>query len=289
MQTDSRRPRRRFGWLIAILTALALSMAPQWTVAQQSPQEIWDKARNGDTDAQVQLGYHYLADNHADHDLSTARYWFGQAAEAGSSEAAAQLGICCSITPSDPKIWNWHWLHWQWAQMPVTQRRSSGWLRCWLPGWRSRRPMPGGHGHSTSSLPRNNTRAPRSHWESTIFKVSRLNSRSTGQVALFRASAAQNNAMGQYHMFALHLSGAIEGADPDVALSWLIKAVEQDLPQALFALGQLHIRGNLVAKNRSRGFELVSQAARAGLSEAQFQLGLGSQWRLRCARTRPLP
>ena len=274
LQTHAGRAQRGRGWLTALLIALVLALTPPAATAQQSPQEIWENARNGDVQAQLELGYHYLSTDHADHDLASARYWFEQATEKGSAEAAAQLGLLVLDNPQQPEDF-------ELAVTALSIGADAGFPEA---QFRLASVLTSGFGLATPDAGRARAyfelAAAQNHAGAQAalgvyyFQGIEVERSVTRAAQLFRAAADQGEAMGQYHMFTLHASGAIENASEDAAREWLILAVEQDLPHAIFALGQLHIQGKLVAKNAERGRELVKQAARAGLADAQFQAGV---------------
>lgn len=260
--------------MIGFLVASAIAILPVTATAQQTPQEIWEDARNGNAQAQLQLGYHYLSPDHADHDLKTARYWFEQATENGSTEGAAQLGLLVLDNPQKPEDI-------ELALKALSIGADAGFPEA---QFRLASILATGFGLAT----------PDARRARALYELAAAQNHAGAQAALgvyyfqgieversvdraarlFKAAADLGNALGQYHMFALHASRSIEQASDDAARNWLILAVEQDLPQAIFALGQLHIQGTLVEKSADRGKELVKQAARAGLAEAQFQAGV---------------
>lgn len=274
MQTDRKRPRHGRRWLIAGLSALLIVAGHQTTSAQQSPQEIWEKARNGDADAQLALGYHYQAENHADYDLKTARYWFERAAEAGSGEAAARLGILLLDNPQQPEdielaiasLSSGAEAGIADAQFRLASALATG-LALAAPDPRLARVLyerAAAQSHPGAQASLGVYYFQGIEGEQSIERAAQL----------FRASALQGHPLGQYHMAVLHMSGQGANSDPSQALQWLQQAVAQDLPQAVFALGRLHVDGQLVQQNTERGVELVKRAARAGFAEAQFQMGV---------------
>ena len=62
----------------------------------------------------------------------------------------------------------------------------------------------------------------------------------------------------------------------DTALHWYTKASQEELPAALNGLGYMHLYGygDAVGQDSLRAIELFKQAADAGNSEGQFNLGV---------------
>ena len=58
------------------------------------------------------------------------------------------------------------------------------------------------------------------------------------------------------------------------AVVWWQKAATQDDPEALYNLAIAHLKGQGVAQDAQKGFELLLRAASKGITAAQSKLGL---------------
>ena len=81
---------------------------------------------------------------------------------------------------------------------------------------------------------------------------------------------ADTGAMLWFGVMAAEGLGRAEGAG--TALSWFQRAAEQDHPLALFNLGVLYWKGELVGRDRSFAVALWRRAAEFDLAEAQFNV-----------------
>jgi TPR repeat protein len=89
---------------------------------------------------------------------------------------------------------------------------------------------------------------------------------------LFRQSAEQGFAKGQYHLGRCYLDGRGVPKDERSALEWFQRAAEQGDMEAQYTLGTLYVTG-FVVKDDAQGVEWVRKAAEGGLAPAQFSMG----------------
>ena len=89
---------------------------------------------------------------------------------------------------------------------------------------------------------------------------------------LFRLSADQGNAAGQFSMGMAYLHGIGLIRNPAEAAKWLRRSAEQEDPGAQFTLGTLYEDGQGVRRDLAEAEKWYSKAAGHGVREAQERL-----------------
>jgi TPR repeat protein len=97
--------------------------------------------------------------------------------------------------------------------------------------------------------------------------------RGMGHKALgrLRKVAKQGDPVAQYYL--ARRLGALELGESPHSAKWYRAAAEQELPAAEFRLGQLHLTGEGVPRDREQAEDWLLRAARHGVVEAYFVLG----------------
>ncbi len=241
--------------------------------AADSPQQLWEKANNGDVTAQHQLGLHHQAPGTPDFDLNAARFWLEKAAGNGSAEAATDLALLLLDALKDDAERDVAIRNLELgaaAGLPRAQFHLATILAKGLLG------LPGQPEQARSLMSRAAARNyPPALAALGVFYYNGVAGEQSVAEAerLFRAAADAGNALGQYHIAVLYLTDFYGEPDRTAARVWLARAVAQELPQALMIKGQLDLEDAQSAKERLAAFALIKRAAGYGLADAQILAG----------------
>ena len=89
-------------------------------------------------------------------------------------------------------------------------------------------------------------------------------------VKWFRKTIEQGFALGQAALGRCYLGGIGVKKDPDEAFQWLQKAADQGFPEALLLVGHCYLNGLGVGKSAQGALTWYTKSAEAGLAEAQY-------------------
>src|SRR6266536_2738660 len=83
--------------ICTILALLAIQVCAEQHDRQKMLEEIKTRAEEGEAQAQIELGRHFLEQGDVTHDDAEALKWFHRAADQGLPEAQYELGLCYTI------------------------------------------------------------------------------------------------------------------------------------------------------------------------------------------------
>ncbi|MCM2307995.1 MAG: sel1 repeat family protein [Sulfuritalea sp.] len=102
-----------------------------------------------------------------------------------------------------------------------------------------------------------------------------VNKDSRAALDWYRKSAEQGFSEAQYNIGHMYHSGELGAVDEKAAIEWYEKAAVQRFPRAWLNLAALYLQGGkVVQKDIPKGLALMKQAANAGDTSAQFNLGM---------------
>ena len=206
--------------------------------AQNSFEKKLTAARNGDVNAQYELGCCYYDGIGVLKDYQLAVYWFHRAAKKKNVDAQLALGKCCfygyGVDKQDYK------LAVSWFQKAAKKENSEAQLLlgdCFYNGLGVKK-------DSIQSV----------YW--------------------YRKSANLGNAQAQYMMGTLYSSGSGVEKNDSLAVEWYKKAAEQKNTRAMYVLGNCYYSGYGVKKDSYLAFKWYREAAELKYPVAQRCVGM---------------
>lgn len=91
---------------------------------------------------------------------------------------------------------------------------------------------------------------------------------------LYQSLAEGGESQAMYKLGLMYEQGLGTGVDAAAAAKWYQQAQQQQSPEALGALADLHLQGRGVIQNFKESVRLNTQAAEAGYAPAQYNLGV---------------
>jgi TPR repeat protein len=193
-------------------------------------------AEQGDSTAQLNVGWCYAKGEGVEKDLAEAVAWFRKAAEQGNSTAQCSLGMC--------------YTHGQGVEKDMTE--AAAWYR---------KAAEQGDSKAQCSL------------GMCYAKGQGVEKDMTEAAAWYRKAAEQGDSRAQVNLGWCYTHG--EGVEKDLAeaVAWYRKAAEQGNIKAQFNLGCCYAKGQGVEKDQAEAAAWCRKAAEQGDSKAQVNLG----------------
>lgn len=235
--------RGKFTWLVAGMVVAAGLSASGWarsgkpeSAMKASAQEILAKARQGDANAEAELGRRYYKGESVPRDFPKAADWFQKAADQGN--AKGEYGLAT--------------LYLRGQGVPQNTADAVQWTRKAADQGYARAEAGLGYLYSKGKGVRKSN-ADAFQW--------------------YRKSAEQGFPYAEYALGSLYFHGLGVAKDETTAAGWLQKAAAQGNPSAQEFLGDVYFYGEGVAQNRTTAAHWYREAAAQGNADGTYNLG----------------
>jgi TPR repeat protein len=199
--------------------------------------EVKTKAKAGDPESQVALGWHYMNGDGLPKDEKEAIRWFTRAAEQGYAKAQHNLGVCYAFGNgvAEDKVESVRWFR-KAAEQGIAE----------------------------------------SQYNLGVSLQNGIGVKMDGVEAVkwYRIAAAQDYADAQYNLGFCYDNGIGVQKDEKQAFKWIVKAAEFGHPRAQHNMGVHYESGNFVEKNPATAVKWYLKAAKQGHYSAMHNLAI---------------
>jgi uncharacterized protein len=214
-------------------------------------QRYLDAAKQGQADAQFNLGVAYAGGEGVERDDTEAAEWYRKAAAQGHAKAQLALGILCEqgrgVSTDHGQAVNWY-------RKAALQGNAGAQANL-------------GHSYETGrGLARDREQAIEWYGKAAKHAYATV-------LSVYRKAALQGHAQAQLYLAGFYKYGDGVAQDDKQAFEWYFMAAQQGLSEAQFNVGMYYFTGKGVSQDYGQAFGWWHKAAVQGFAAAQFNLG----------------
>lgn len=278
-------------FFLTIGIAAMTFLAPQYMFAQQSVEAATDsintilnKAKNGDADAQNEVGAWYYKGKHVKQNYEEAAQWWARSAKQGNLKAIGNLGLCYqtgngvrkdsitavklyerSVKQGNQTLFNQNEKLADSGNMFACMFMA----HCYRNGIGTAKDLNKAAGFYGKAAQQNNVDAQRE------LALLYLNAHKDEEAVKWFEKAAENGDLSStYYYGKLLYEGKGVKQDEQHGMNYLLKTAEAGFPMGQYMVAQAYFDGKGVMKNMEQGAEWMIKAANNGVIKAQYELAM---------------
>ncbi len=206
-------------------------------IANEDEPSLEDKAKEGDIEAQFNLGWMYSNGEGVPLDYNEAVKWYRKAAEQGNADAQYNLGL----------------MYYKGEGVAQDYKEAAKWYR---------KAAEQGDASAQTTL------------GFMYYNGEDVTQDYNEAVEWYRKAAEQGNALAQFLIGLMYYKGEGVAQDYNEAVEWCRKAAEQGNAFAQYNLGLMYYNGKGVSRDYKEAIKWYRKAADQGYASAQFLIGL---------------